>query len=111
MDTNEINTKSEKFFSPLGHEIILLEESWTKHIVKYHEDLISKKEEIKNIIENPEFISFFKKTNSFNCVKGNLMVSYFLTSKNVGYIKTMFEITKSYKDKLKKVIIWRKVLK
>jgi hypothetical protein len=39
------------------------------------------------------------------------MVSYFLTSKNVGYIKTMFEITKSYKDKLKKVIIWRKVLK
>jgi len=111
METNDLNSKDEKFISPLGHEVTLLEETWTKHIVKYHEDLKTKKEGIKDIVEKPEFISFFKKTNSFNCVKGNFLVSYFLISKNTGSIKTMFEITKSYKDKLKKVIIWRKNLR
>ncbi|MBA7505788.1 hypothetical protein ES706_04465 [subsurface metagenome] len=98
--------QSKKFKTPLGHEIILLDKTWEKHILKYHEDLFDKRNKIKNILETPEFISYYKKTNSYNCVKGNLMVSYSLIEKNLGYIKSMFKITKNYKAKLRMYIIW-----
>ena len=61
---------------------------------------------LKNIIEKPEFISFYNKTNSYNCVKGSFMVSYSLISKKVGYVKSMFKITKKYKEKLRRYIVW-----
>lgn len=61
--------KPEKYKSPLGHEIVLKEKTWIKHILKYHEDLIEKRMEIKNIIELPDFISFYNKTKSYTVLK------------------------------------------
>lgn len=92
--------------TPLSHEVTIDEEIWNQHIIAQHPEMIGKMEDVLNILENPEFITFNQKYSTYNVFFENVMIAYKLRDRIQGIVLTAMKVKKTYKDKLRRLQIW-----
>jgi len=98
--------KEKRVITPLGQEIVLYREIWDEYILVGYEDMKNQETTVLETLERPEFIAFNKKYRTYNAVAENILVAYAMVSATQGVVKTSMKITKNYKNRLRKYIIW-----
>jgi len=61
---------------------------------------------VLEILERPDFIAFNQKYRTYNAVAENILVAYAMISATQGLVKTSMKITKNYKNRLRKYLVW-----
>lgn len=98
--------KEKRAITPLGQEVILSREIWEEHILVGHADLKDQEATVLETLEQPDFIAFNPKYRTYNAVAENILVAYAMISSTQGLVKTSMKITKNYKNRLRKYIVW-----
>ena len=98
--------KEKRAITPLGHEVILSREIWEDHILVGHADMKDQEATVLETLEQPDFIAFNPKYRTYNAVAENILVAYAMSSSTQGLVKTSMKITKNYKTRLRKYIVW-----
>lgn len=98
--------KEKRAITPLGQKVILSRDIWEEHILVGHEDMKDQEATVLETLEQPEFIAFSRKYRTYNAVAENILVAYAMISATHGLVKTSMKITKNYKNRLRKYIVW-----